>query len=635
MTEIIPTKPRSLQCWHVGLVIAFLVGIFSLLFHLGDAKSLGSHEGYAIIPAREMLLSGDYIVPRFGEIPRLQKPPLIYWSIIAFAKALGGLDIWSARLPAAVGALLLAALMAVWAKRWYGGVAAIGAVATQLTSVYVLAFGRKAEADMILVLLISAALYLVVEQSPSERRQTSFLRWTGIWACAAVSWLGKFHFGPAMIFAPAIAWIILERRWRSLWGLVNPVGIALFLAAVVIWPTLVLNRLPGAWEIWQSETIGRALGDLGREPIWYYVPRLITWTLPWTVFAILAWPASARAACGKIGYHSLRDAIRGNLPPRPQGRTVQGELTPLSPGRGAGSERRADGLLASITQFSTSLAQYLESLCRILIATGDRRERFLWVWLGVSFAMVTASAGKHPHYILPALPAFSLWTARRFAQLAQQAHEGKRLLNAPLTLLITLLGAGTLAGLWLVRNRLPLGLNFSHVTAVVAPIALSLVAAGWLLFLRYNKSAALITATGWVVAYAAATHWLVPSQDHRIAAYRFGQTIRRQFGGESEIGIHGIDQDAILWYLGEPAFRTESLPQLEARLKTATRVRLITVEGHEPALATLGDVRVLRHIADEPHYDSVELGHYRQLVLVEVNKYTQTIASESSAEGRQ
>jgi 4-amino-4-deoxy-L-arabinose transferase-like glycosyltransferase len=239
-------RRRMVRTWHVALIVTFAVGAFSILFRLGEAKSLGSHEGYAIVPAREMLLSGDYVVPRFGELPRLKKPPLIYWTVIASAKLTGGLDIASARLPAALAGLLLGGLMARWAWRWYGGMAAVGAAAAQLTSVYVLVFARKVEADMILVLLIAATLYLVVGQRPDESRRTTFVRWVAIWACAAVSWLGKFHFGPAMIFVPAVAWLVLERRWRSLLGLFNPVGLLLFAAAAGVWPALVLQRLPEA-----------------------------------------------------------------------------------------------------------------------------------------------------------------------------------------------------------------------------------------------------------------------------------------------------------------------------------------------------------------------------------------------------
>ncbi len=146
---------RSFRAWHAILLATFAVGAFSIFFRLGDAKSLGSHEGYAIVPAREMLLTGDYVVPRFGGMPRLQKPPLIYWSILAAANVTGTLDITTARLPAAIAGLLLGGLICAWGYRWYGRAGAIGALAAQLTSVYVLVFARKAEADLILVFLIA------------------------------------------------------------------------------------------------------------------------------------------------------------------------------------------------------------------------------------------------------------------------------------------------------------------------------------------------------------------------------------------------------------------------------------------------------------------------------------------------
>lgn len=573
----------------MALAATFVVGAFSLLFRLGEAKSLGSHEGYAIVPAREMLLSGDYVVPRFGELPRLKKPPLIYWAVIASAKLTGGLTIASARLPAALAGLLLGGLMARWASRWYGGVAAVGAAAAQLTSVYVLVFARKVEADMILVLLIAAALYLLVEQTPGESRRESFFRWAGIWACAAVSWLGKFHFGPAMILVPAIAWIVLERRWRSLFGLLNPVGLLLFAAAVVIWPALVLQRLPEAWQIWQEETIGRAVGELGRQPVWFYLPHLVTWTLPWTIFALLAWPAS------------WRDAF--------------GHLRPTS-----GAARRG-------------LAGRIDELWRSLVASGAARERFLWIWLGVTFAIVTVSANKHPHYILPALPAFSLWTGRRFAQLAEQAREGRPLLSRGLAAVLTV-GCVAAAVVPIVfAERLPADLPRTALFSMAAVAATGLAATGWLLAVRRNRSAAGTALGTWVVAYGLATASFIPQTDHRIGAYRFAEEARRSYGPTAEIGVYGMDQDAAVWYLGEPVFRAETAEELAARLHDGGRLRLLTIADHKPALAALGKVRVVERFADLPGLPTVELGHYRQMVLVEltIDDPTASLPSEPHA----
>lgn len=595
----VASAPQRIRAWQVGLVGVFLIGGFTLLFRLEDAKSLGSHEGYAIVPAREMLLSGDYIVPRFGEMPRLKKPPLIYWTIIASAKATGELAIWTARLPVALTGLILGALMARWAWQWYGGIAAVGAAAAQLTSTYVLVFARKCEADMILVLLIALAMWLVVTHHPAESRRVTFLRWVGIWSCVAISWLGKFHFAPVMIVTPVVAWLILERRWRFLLGLFNPVGLAVLAVAVGVWPLLVLNRMPEAWAIWQEETIGRAVGELGRQPVWYYLPHLVTWTLPWTLFAVLAWPESGRRALGSV-WSRIRNPSRD---------------------RDASHSRE-------------NLVQRWNRLWCQLIDSGDPRERFLWVWLGVSLAIVSVSANKHPHYILPALPAFSLWTARRFGQLEQQAIAGKRLLPWSLAASISVAAMATLAGLVLFRDRLPENLPLETLLPLIGVAGMGVSVAGWLLYSRCHRSAAAVAGGTWVVACGIALTWTIPEQDHRRGAYHFASEVRSRYGDSAEIGLYGIDKDAALWYLGEPAFRSETPRAIAERLERSSRLRLLTITGQIPVLNQVGRVQIVERFRDRPGFPKVELGHYREMVLLELQPRTSTLSDRAPLAGR-
>jgi len=273
-------------------VVAFVV-----LFHnLGGFRSLGSHEGYAIVPAREMLESGDWVVPRFAGLPRLRKPPLAYWVIASSAQVFGELDEWSARFPAALSALLLSAVMGVWALRWYGTVAGLGAALVQMTSVYVVIYGRKAEVDMLLCLVTTACLFLVAHQPTNETRSRQFLRWTAVYGLISIAWLAKFHYGPAMVLAVCGTYFLVQRRFRQIWNLANPAGLLALVAAVLVWPWFVLQQLPEAWEIWREETLGRAVGDLGTEPLWYYVPHLVVLTLPWTPLIVAAIPRSWREA---------------------------------------------------------------------------------------------------------------------------------------------------------------------------------------------------------------------------------------------------------------------------------------------------------------------------------------------------
>lgn len=293
MTDTTPV-PRIAQ-WLLPAVLAG--GL--ICFQLGHYRTLSSHEAYAVVPAREMLETGDWIVPRFAGVPRLQKPPLAYWSIAASARVCGELDEFAARLPAAVSAMLLAALMGRWANRWYGPSAGFAAVMMQLSAAWVLIFARKAEVDMLLCLATTAALYLIAmgeSRVGAESRGRAMLRWLGVYAALSVAWLAKFHYGPALVLAPTIVHWAAHKQFRRLRALWNPPGLLLLAAAVCIWPALVLERVPEAWATWRGETVGRAVGELGRQPFWYYVPYLLWLPLPWTPFLLAAAGASWKAA---------------------------------------------------------------------------------------------------------------------------------------------------------------------------------------------------------------------------------------------------------------------------------------------------------------------------------------------------
>ncbi|QDU81945.1 Undecaprenyl phosphate-alpha-4-amino-4-deoxy-L-arabinose arabinosyl transferase [Polystyrenella longa] len=266
----------------------FLIGTFVLFYNLAGYRTFSSHEGFAVVPAQEMLESGNYVVPYYAGVPRLKKPPLVYWVLSASATIFGDLNEWTARFPQAIATLLLAGLMFHWGSQWYGRKVGIAAAFIQLTAIYVLDFGRKAEIDMTLCLLTTSAMYLIATSKPHATYRDSFLRITAIYALLSISWLGKFHYGPVMVIAPTVLFFLVQKRYRDFLKILNPVGILIAAAAICLWPYLVLQQYPEAWDVWMSETAGRAVGELGREPIWYYVPHILTSMLPWSLFVIAA-----------------------------------------------------------------------------------------------------------------------------------------------------------------------------------------------------------------------------------------------------------------------------------------------------------------------------------------------------------
>lgn len=295
--RLVQTGDRSFLARPVvlGSLFAVAAGIL-LLFNLGGYRSYAWHEVRAVVPAKQMLVTGDYLVPSFGGEQRLSKPPLVYWMLAGIGSVCGEINAFNARLPQALAAVLLCFVMSVWAQRWYGREAGWIALFVQLTSAWLLIWGRKCEIDMTIWLCLTTGLFLIATQPDGESRQCVFWRWTGVFGLVAIAWMGKFHYAAAMVFTPTGVYLLLQRRYRDLWNFANPAGWLLLAGAIVIWPLLVLQHSPDAWQIWYRETVGRATGDLGYKPIWYYLPRIVSFAMPWTPFAILAVQSSWRRA---------------------------------------------------------------------------------------------------------------------------------------------------------------------------------------------------------------------------------------------------------------------------------------------------------------------------------------------------
>ena len=68
---------------------------------LGSLELKGE-EGRRILPAVQMLETGQYIVPEVGGEPYLSKPPLVNWLVAASFRLFHSRNEWSARLPSGV-----------------------------------------------------------------------------------------------------------------------------------------------------------------------------------------------------------------------------------------------------------------------------------------------------------------------------------------------------------------------------------------------------------------------------------------------------------------------------------------------------------------------------------------------------
>ncbi|MEI6871921.1 MAG: glycosyltransferase family 39 protein [Verrucomicrobiota bacterium] len=193
---------------QVGHLLLLFIG-FTLLFCLGNGTLplIDRDEPRFAEASREMLQTGDWIVPHFNAAPRYDKPPLIYWMQIACYRALGSAGeagAFAARLPAVLCTALSTVLLACWGARMGGRLLGLRAAIIYGLCVQVFVHGRAAVADPPMVLFTIAAAWAGWEWLQAPRRAALALTF---WISLALGFLAK---GP-------IAWVPVGMVGWSFW----------------------------------------------------------------------------------------------------------------------------------------------------------------------------------------------------------------------------------------------------------------------------------------------------------------------------------------------------------------------------------------------------------------------------------
>jgi 4-amino-4-deoxy-L-arabinose transferase-like glycosyltransferase len=269
--------------------VILLYGGTLLAVNLGGAgRALTFHEVIFAQPAREMLETGDWIIPRVLGIPDTHKPPLTSW-LIAAAIHLFGATEWAVRLPSVLAALASAVWLAFLAARWFGDRIGCLTGLIHLTMYHVLQFGRLAESDIFLVLFVALAMgqfMLANLDSPLGRRDDRWLPWTFYIACG-LAFMTKSLIGLAFI-GSACGLFALWQRERRIWRfLFDPIGLALFAGGLVAWPIAAYLAYPQFLDDQITHHVGRFHGHWGEdEPVYCYLYDIPKCGLPWFPLAL-------------------------------------------------------------------------------------------------------------------------------------------------------------------------------------------------------------------------------------------------------------------------------------------------------------------------------------------------------------
>jgi dolichol-phosphate mannosyltransferase len=281
-----PAAPVQLALFALLMLVACVLFLGRLHHPLLEPEE----ARYAEIP-RQMLAEGELVTPVLHGEDYLQKPPLLYWLVMASYRTFGVHD-WAARLVPALAGVLTVLVTSLWGWRacgfWPG---LLGGAILCLSARFVYLAGILTMDGLLCLWVVAglAAGHLALRDGSR--------RWGAIAACACA--LGVLTKGPValvLVAAPLAVLPFLDRRCHAP-SRARVAGFALIVGLIAgPWFAISAWLEPAAAGefLWRHHVV-RYLAPLDHEkPAWYYLPSLLAGALPWTLLAVPLVPYLAR-----------------------------------------------------------------------------------------------------------------------------------------------------------------------------------------------------------------------------------------------------------------------------------------------------------------------------------------------------
>ncbi|MDD5198682.1 MAG: glycosyltransferase family 39 protein [Terrimicrobiaceae bacterium] len=296
------------------LVLCALCALLQVL-PAGVGSLYNETDGQYAGAARRMARGGSWLIPENNGVPRLVKPPLLYW-MMASSFAIFGVNEFAARLPGALG--ITAGVLATFALGAHFGGVRRGFVAgvILLTCLGTATLGRIVMPEPVFCAFIAWAIYCGVRMLETPRgRSWAF----GFWLCAALACFAKGLHGLLYPLATVALAGAAVREWRpQLPRLASVPGIAAFLVINVPWYLFIESRYPGWFANFVSaEQAGHLAGSATpathyeNVPAWQFALLHAAWLFPWSIVGAVAfasrrkWEISKREAAILAGWSGV------------------------------------------------------------------------------------------------------------------------------------------------------------------------------------------------------------------------------------------------------------------------------------------------------------------------------------------
>lgn len=260
--------------------------------------------------AREMLERGDWVVPWFNGQMFPEKPPLMFWSMMA-GYGICGVNEWGARLFSAIFGVATA-LMAFHIGRilFNARVGLWTGLITATTVIFTIS-ARAATVDSALTFVTTAAFlcFVMARSGQTSNGETRFKLALAVpmYACVGAAILAKGPVGMLLPLAAMGLFLVVADGWRNIWRSawwMRPItAVVIILAVAAPWYIWVGVRTDGEWL--RKFFIEFNLRPF-KEPIlthggtgsltkilamlvsilyyFYHIPALLVGFFPWSIF---------------------------------------------------------------------------------------------------------------------------------------------------------------------------------------------------------------------------------------------------------------------------------------------------------------------------------------------------------------
>jgi 4-amino-4-deoxy-L-arabinose transferase-like glycosyltransferase len=297
---------KQTQFWMKDIGFWTILIVAALLFFTRFRCPLQEPQEarYAEIP-RQMLEEGRFVVPVLHGQPYYDKPPLLYWLVMASYSVFGVHD-WAARLVACTAGFICVAVTYGWGRKLGGRRTAFAGALILCLAPRFVQLDRLLTMDGLLCLWVVTA-WATAHVALTEER----CRWCWWLASAVACGLGLLTKGPVasvLVFVPLLAIRRLDPRVIAPSGRMVAAYVLAALGLAAPWYVAVALRDETFLDyFFWFHHVQRFVEPFDHaEPFWFYLPVLFLGMLPWTVllFPLIRslFQSERRCAWGTLGF---------------------------------------------------------------------------------------------------------------------------------------------------------------------------------------------------------------------------------------------------------------------------------------------------------------------------------------------